>query len=139
LEYENGDEISPWTVNLGGEVFFNFASDALQFRPEGVEVDELMEVINEVYIPKVKGDPDLLNYPELGMYANFAEEAEEIGLPKEPYEDLVQNLQSELGEFDIPDEPPVKRKLVISKASLRYLRHWMRRLKRFARNMLRSM
>lgn len=109
LGYENGDEISPWTVNFGGEAFFNFAGDALQFRPEGVEPEELMEVINEVYIPMVKGDPDLLNYPELGMYANFAEEAEEFGLPGEPYEDLVENLQSELGEFDIPEEPPTKK------------------------------
>lgn len=109
LGYENGDEISPWTVNLGGEAFFNFAGDALQFRPEGIEAEELMEVINDVYIPMVKGDPDLLNYPELGMYANFAEEAEELGLLGEPYEDLVENLQSELGEFEIPEEPPTKK------------------------------
>ncbi len=109
LGYENCDEISPWTVNFGGQAFFNFAGDALQFRPEGVEAEELMDVINEVYIPMVKGDTDLLNYPELGMYANFADEAEELGLPGQPYEDLVENLQSELQEFDIPDEPPTKK------------------------------
>jgi hypothetical protein len=109
LGYENGDEISPWTVNLGGEAFFNFAGDALQFRPEGIEAEELMDVINEVYIPMVKGDPDLLNYPELGMYANFADEAEELGLPGQPYDDLVENLQEELQDFDIPGEPPTKK------------------------------
>ncbi|MFB6241484.1 MAG: hypothetical protein ABEJ36_01620 [Candidatus Nanosalina sp.] len=109
LGYENGEEISPWTVNFGGEAFFNFAGDALQFRPEGVEPEELMEVINEVYIPMVKGDPDLLNYPELGMYANFADEAEELGLPGQPYEDLVENLQAELQDFDIPEKPPTKK------------------------------
>lgn len=109
LGYENGTEISPWTVNFGGEAFFNLAGDAMQFRPDGVEPEELMEVINQVYIPMIKGDPDLLNYPELGMYANFAEEAENLGLPRQPYEDIVENLRSELEDIDIPDEPPKKK------------------------------
>ncbi|MFB6200113.1 MAG: hypothetical protein ABEJ83_04490 [Candidatus Nanohaloarchaea archaeon] len=109
LGYENGEEISPWTVSFGGEAFYNFAGDALQFRPEGVDIEDMIQLINEVYVPMVKGNPDLLNFPELRMYANFADEAEEVGVPSQPYEELVENLQSELQDFDIPEEPPTKK------------------------------
>ncbi|EQD48017.1 Pyruvate phosphate dikinase, PEP/pyruvate-binding domain protein, partial [mine drainage metagenome] len=85
LGYDVGYEAYPWVVYAGGKVYYNFAGDALQFRPKGITLEDFMQIINDVYIPMAKGNPDLLNYPELRIYAQFPEEAEALGMNPAPF------------------------------------------------------
>ena len=110
LGYDIGAEIFPWVIMLNGKVSYNFAGDALQFRPKGIKEEDLLHIINEVYLPTVRGNPDLLNYPELRLYIQFPEEAKQVGLNPQPFEKLAQRNRRAIQDLQIPHEPPVKRK-----------------------------
>jgi len=109
LGYETGTEIYPWVVMIGGNVYYNFAGDSLQFRPEGIDEDDLLNVVNNIYNPLARKNPDLLNYPELQMYIQFPEEAEKAGLNPKPYELLVEKNRKKITEITMPKHPPKKK------------------------------
>ncbi len=109
LGYDIGTEIFPWVTMLNGKVYYNFAGDALQFRPKGIEEEDLLRVINEAYLPIVRGDPDLLNYPELRLYIQFPDQAERVGLDPIPFRKLAERNRKAIEDLQIPNEPPVKR------------------------------
>src|SRR3989344_7830023 len=104
-----GDEIYPWVIILGGKVYYNFVGDALQFRPKGTNLKDLMNIINKVYIPTTKGNPNLLNYPELQLYVQFPEQAENVGLNPSHYTNLVNKNRNLIKEITPPKEAPKKR------------------------------
>ena len=93
---------------LGGKVYYNFAADALQFRPKGIGLDEIVKVINEHYIPIAKKDPMVLNYPELSLYVQFPEQAEELNLDPEPYKKLAERLRQAARSIVMPSSVPEK-------------------------------
>ncbi|MDE1874318.1 MAG: hypothetical protein KGI04_04365 [Candidatus Micrarchaeota archaeon] len=109
LGYENGTEIQPWVLMLGGKVYYNFAADALQFRPKGVSVKDMLKVINGLYVPRIRENPELLNYPELGFYIQFPEQAKQAGLKSEPFSVLAEKAGGASLSISMPDRPPVKR------------------------------
>ncbi len=109
LGYDIGTEIAPWVIMTGGKVYYNFAGDAFQFRPNGLSKKDLQTVINKYYLPMINGNPDLLNYPELRMYIQFPEQAEVIGVNPEPYKILVEKNRNALRKIVSPKEPPKKR------------------------------
>lgn len=109
LGYDLGIEIFPWVIMLNGKVYYNFAGDALQFKPKGISTKDLLQVVNEVYLPIVRGDPDLLNYPELRLYIQFPEQAERAGLNPISFQELVESNRKAVQELQIPSNPPLKR------------------------------
>ncbi len=117
LGYEIGLEISPSTLMIGGSVYYNFAGAALQFRPKGIGLDELVRVINESYMPEVRKNPELLNYPELGLFIQFPEDAIKAGLDPKPYENLNKGIIESMKSVEMPIEAP-KRVIVEKPASL---------------------
>ncbi|HLD06624.1 MAG TPA: hypothetical protein VJC16_03765 [Candidatus Nanoarchaeia archaeon] len=110
LGYDTGTEIFPWVIMANGKVYYNFAGDALQFRPRGIKRDDLLAIINQVYLPMVRGDPDLLNYPELRLYVQFPEQAERVGLDPQPFRKLAESNRKAIGNLKIPANPPLKRR-----------------------------
>lgn len=109
MGYDIGTEIFPWVVMLNGKVYYNFAGDALQFRPKGIKEEDLLHIINEVYLPTIRGNPDLLNYPELRLYIQFPDQAEKIGLNPVPFKELAERNRRAVQDLRIPNEPPVKK------------------------------
>ena len=71
----------------------------------------MTKIINEIYLPLVRAEPDLLNYPELRMYVQFPEEAERLDLNPEPYKRLVKDVKEKIKQVVPPKEPP-KRKVL---------------------------
>jgi hypothetical protein len=108
LGYDVGTEIFPWVIMLDGKVYYNFCGDALQFRPSGIKKEDMLRIVNEVYLPIVRGDPDLLNYPELRLYIQFPEQAEQVGLDPEPFRKLAEKNRMAIGGLVIPKVPPLK-------------------------------
>lgn len=106
LGYEVGYEAYPWTVMLGGTVYYNFAGDAFQFRPANFGLDNYSNVMNQIYLKKVAENPDMLNYPELRLYVQFPEQAEGHGLPTEPYSKLADANRSKISSLQMPSNPP---------------------------------
>ena len=109
LGYDIGTEIFPWVTMVGGKVYFNFTGDALQFRPKGITQEDLTRIVNGVYLPMARADPDILNYPELRLYVQFPEQAEQVGLNPEPFRVLVDKNRKAMEEIVMPEEPPKKR------------------------------
>jgi len=109
LGYDIGTEIFPWVIMANGKVYYNFAGDALQFRPEGIKKEDFLCIVNETYLPIVRGNPDLLNYPELRLYIQFPEQAEQVGLDPEPFRRLAKRNREAISDLKIPDVPPVKK------------------------------
>lgn len=109
LGYDLGTEIFPWVTMVGGKVYYNFAGDALQFRPRGITKEALVRVINEDYLPKVMKSPDLLNYPELRLYAQFPSQAVALGLEAKPFADLANNNRRAIASLQTPDRPPIRK------------------------------
>jgi len=109
LGYDLGTEIFPWVMMLNGKVYYNFAGDALQFRPKGIKEKDLLQIINEVYLPAIRGNPDLLNYPELRLYLQFPEQARQVGLDPLPFEELVERNRKAIQDLQIPSQPPIKK------------------------------
>ncbi len=128
LGYDVGMEISPCLVYASGKVYYNFAGDAMQFRPKGIRLEDFMHVVNNVYIPMAKGDPDLLNYPELRMYAQFPEQAEQVGLDPEPFRKLAENNRRALLAIEPPATPPEKEFMAVFSATGPCLTELRRRL-----------
>jgi len=110
LGYDLGTEIFPWVIMLNGKVYYNFAGDALQFRPKGIEEKDLLHIINEVYLPTIRGNPDLLNYPELRLYIQFPEQAKQVGLDPQPFGELAERNRKAIQDLQIPSKPPLKRR-----------------------------
>lgn len=109
IGYDIGTEIYPSTLVVGGKVYFNFGGAALQFRPKGITIEDLVKVVNGVYIPMVRGNPSLLNYPELGLFVQFPEQAAAVGLDPKPYADLNERLLYYIKNIVMPSEIPRKR------------------------------
>ncbi|MBI2572523.1 hypothetical protein HYV86_01575 [Candidatus Woesearchaeota archaeon] len=109
LGYDLGTEIFPWTIMLNGKVYYNFAGDALQFRPKGISKEDLINVVNEIYLPCVRENPDLLNYPELRLYIQFPHQATQVGLDSEPFKELVARNRNAVEAVEIPQKPPLKK------------------------------
>lgn len=108
MGYDIGNEISPWVIMVGEKVYYNFVGDALQFRPQGISEEDLAHVVNEVYLPIVRGNPDLLNYPELRIYVQFPEQAERVGLDPEPYKVLAARNRNAVQRVIMTENPPIK-------------------------------
>ncbi len=111
LGYNIGHEIFPWIVMLGGKVYYNFVGDAMQFRPKGISKEKLIKVINENYLPRVRGHIDLLNYSELQLYVQFSEQAEKVRLPASAYKDLEERMFAEIDRIPSLNNIP-KRKIM---------------------------
>lgn len=109
LGYNVGNEVSPGYVMVGGKLFYNFAGDALQFRPMGLARKDLVSVINEQYTPAVMENPNLLNYSELQLYIQFPEQAKKSGLNPEPFKKLSERVNESIGCIRIPGSPPKKK------------------------------
>ncbi|MBU1975461.1 MAG: hypothetical protein KKG59_03585 [Nanoarchaeota archaeon] len=109
LGYDVGTEIFPWVCMVGGNLYYNFAGDALQFRPKGIDLEQMVKVVNDVYFPQVRAKVDLLNYSELRLYVQFPDQAEEIGLDPEPFRELARKNLESIASIDIPTEAPRKK------------------------------
>ncbi|MEM4098952.1 MAG: PEP/pyruvate-binding domain-containing protein [Candidatus Micrarchaeaceae archaeon] len=109
LGYENGYEVFPWVLSLGGKVYYNFVADAMQFRPAGVQIADYVKVINNFYIPEVRKDQSKLNYPELGLYVQFPDGAKAVGIDAEPFERLNERVRQEIRSIKVPETPPKRR------------------------------
>ena len=109
MGYDIGTEIFPWVLTLGSKVYFNFVGDALQFRPKGTSLEDLVHIINKIYLAQVRGDPDLINYPELHLYIQFPEQAEAVGLDPEPYRQLAEKNRYAIKHVEKLTMPPIKK------------------------------
>lgn len=108
LGYDNGYEVFPQVLMLGGKVYYNFIGDSMQFRPSGIELTAYVKAAERFYIKEVKENPDRLNYPELGLYIQFPDEAKKAGLEEGPFERLVERNRQEIRKIKIPDKAPKK-------------------------------
>lgn len=108
IGYDLGNEIHPWVVMTGGKVYFNFAGDALQFRPKGVSTADLLKVINGVYVPVARASPDVLDYPELQLYVQFPDQAEAVGLDSDAYRTLAESNRERIKKAENPTSIPKK-------------------------------
>ncbi len=109
LGYELSHEIYPWVVQLGGKVYYNFTGDLLQFRPQGITLQQMIALANNLYLPLIRGNPDQLNYPELQLYVQFPEQAKIAGIEEEPFNELVKKNMLAIDELVIPKLAPKKR------------------------------
>ena len=108
IGYDLGNEIYPWVVMVGGKVYFNFAGDALQFRPKGISITDLLRVINGVYIPVARASPEVLDYPELQLYVQFPDQAEAVGLDSRAYRALAESNRERIKRAENPTSIPKK-------------------------------
>ncbi len=108
LGYENGYEVFPQVLTLGGKVYYNFIGDSMQFRPSGITLAEYVGAAERFYIKEVKENPDKLNYPELGLYIQFPDEAKRAGLDEKPFEKLVERNRQEIRNIKVPGSAPKK-------------------------------
>lgn len=108
LGYNLRHEIFPWVTMIGGKVYYNFVGDALQFRPQGIALEDFIEVINKTYLPQLRADHKLLNYPELQLYIQFPDQAREAGLDPQPYEQLVERNREAIRHIKHPTHAPKK-------------------------------
>ncbi len=108
LGYDNGYEVFPQVLMLGVKVYYNFIGDSMQFRPSGIKLADYARVAEKSYIKEVKKNPDKLNYPELGLYIQFPDEAKNAGLDARPFERLVERNRQEIRKIKIPKNPPKK-------------------------------
>jgi hypothetical protein len=106
LGYDVGKEAFPWVISLGGKVYYNFIADSLQFRPQGVSLERYIKLINKHYIPELKTAPEKLNYPELGLYIQFQNEAIAAGLDPEPFAKVVESNRKAVSSINVPNESP---------------------------------
>ena len=108
LGYDNGYEVFPQVLMLGGKVYYNFIGDSMQFRPAGITLAEYADAAERFYIKEVKENPERLNYPELGLYIQFPEDAKKAGLKEEPFKKLVERNRQEIRKIKIPENAPKK-------------------------------